>query len=259
VSEVLGWPRLMAAGCRFQLKTMTQSSFFVLIAVIQPVIFASIAFYLLGAGGRERLLYAGLGAGLMGVWSTTLFGSGGFINWERIQGTLESLVVTPAPLLVVLLGPILATALFGMYAVVATLAWGRLVFGMPLVLAHPLLFPLALVGTVLSLGLLGLVMASTFILYRHANALSNLLEYPVWLVSGLLVPLSMLPGWTHPLAWVLAPTWGVAAIRASVIGGEPWGPIAACFGLAAAYMVLAWVALRHFERLARAEATLALS
>ena len=37
----------------------------------------------------------------------------------------------------------------------------------------------------IALGLIGLVLASTFILYRHANALSNLLEYPVWIASGL--------------------------------------------------------------------------
>lgn len=60
--------------------------------------------------------------------------------------------------------------------------------------------------TILSLGLLGLVLASTFVLYRP-NAFSNLLEYPVWLVTGLLVPLSLLPGWVEWISWVLACTW----------------------------------------------------
>ena len=40
-----------------------------------------------------------------------------------------------------------------------------------------------------------------------------MLEWPVLLVTGMLVPLSLLPGWSHPLAWVLAPTWGMQAIR----------------------------------------------
>ena len=82
-------------------------------------------------------------------------------------------------------------------------------------------FALALPATVIGLGLLGLVLASTFILYRNANAMSNLLEYPVWLVTGLLVPLSLLPGWVEPIGWVLAPTWGVEAIRAAALGGDP--------------------------------------
>ena len=44
------------------------------------------------------------------------------------------------------------------------------------------------------------MLASTFVLYRHASAFSNLLEYPIWLVTGLLVPLSLLPGWVEPLS-----------------------------------------------------------
>ena len=41
---------------------------------------------------RERvaagsgLLYASLGAGMMGIWSSVLFGSGGLIQWQRWQG-----------------------------------------------------------------------------------------------------------------------------------------------------------------------------
>jgi hypothetical protein len=41
----------------------------------------------------------------------------------------------------------------------------------------------ALPATVVSLGML---LASTFVLYRHASAFSNLLEYPIWLATGLL-------------------------------------------------------------------------
>ncbi len=113
-----------------------------------------------------------------------------------------------------------ATASIGLYSIVATLFWGRVFFGVPLDFVHPWLFALALPVTVLSLGLLGLVLASTFVLYRHASAFSNLLEYPIWLVTGLLVPLSLLPGWVEPISWVLAPTWGMEAVRNAALGGE---------------------------------------
>ena len=39
---------------------------------------------------------------------------------------------------------------------------------------------------------------------RNANALCNSLEYPIWLLSGMLVPITaVLPGWTGPLAAIL--------------------------------------------------------
>ena len=253
--------RLMWVSWLFHLKGLSTSSFFLLTAVLQPIIFASIAFFMFESGQREgTLLYVALGAGLMGIWSSTLFGSGGSIQWQRWQGTLELSVAAPARFLWVMLPLTVATASIGLYSIVATLVWGRLFFGMPLALHQPWLFALALPVTILSLGLLGLVLASTFVLYRNANAFSNLLEYPVWLVTGLLVPLSLLPGWVEWISWVLAPTWGVEALRnAALGGGQVWPAIGMCVLLGAVYLALGAVFLQNFERLAREKATLSLT
>jgi ABC-2 type transport system permease protein len=175
------------------------------------------------------------------------------------MGTLESLVVAPPPFILVLAPLTVATSTIGLYALAATLAWGRLLFGVPLDFVHPWLFALAVPATVISLGFLGLLLAATFVLYRHANALSNLLEYPIWLITGLLVPLSLLPGWVHPLSWLLAPTWGVRAIREAALGGDPLPAIGMCFVLGAFYLALGTWFLRLFERLARERATLSLT
>lgn len=252
--------RLFLATLRFNLKNLTLSAFFVLISVLQPLIFATIAFYMWRAGARPgTLLYVALGAGLMGMWSATLFGSGGAIQWQRWQGTLEVVVAAPASFLLVLVGMTMATASIGLYSIAGTLFWGRLLFGVPLDFVHPWAFAVALPAAVIGLGLLGLVMASTFILYRNANAFSNLLEYPVWLVSGLLVPISLLPGWVEPLSWVLAPTWGVRAVREAALGGTPWGSIGMCAALSVVYLLIGSVTVRNFERLARSRATLSLT
>jgi ABC-2 type transport system permease protein len=253
--------RLFFVGWLFHLKTLMQSLFFVLISVIQPVIFASIAFFMFESGSREgTLLYVALGAGLMGIWSSTLFGSGGAIQWQRWQGTLEYLIAVPPSFVMVLVPLTLATSTIGLYSLTATLLWGRLFFGVPFDVEHPLLFAVAIPATVVGLGLLGLVMAASFILWRSgANALSNLLEYPVWLATGLLVPLSLLPSWVEPVSWLLAPTWGVRAIREAALGGDPLLPVVMCILLAAVYLVLGSILLAHFERLAREHATLSLT
>jgi len=128
-----------------------------------------------------------------------------------------------------------------------------------LVALHGLPFILAAVIAVLVCGLLGLLMASTFILYRQASAFQNLLEYPVWLVTGLLVPLALLPVWVTPIAWLLAPYWGMRAIRHSALGGDSLAAIGMCVALAAVYLVLGAVFLANFERLARKHATLSLT
>jgi ABC-2 type transport system permease protein len=252
--------RVIGSGFVMNLKMLGTSSFFLLTSVVQPIIFATIAFYMFRSGGRNgTLLYAALGAGMMGVWSTTLFGSGGMIQWQRWQGTLELGVAAPPPMALVYLPFSLANAFTGMYAMGATLLWGRIVFGIPLHLVHPWLFLLSLPATVVALGLMGLVLASTFILYRYANALANLLEYPVWIASGLVFSTSLLPEWTRPISWALPPYWGVRAIRHAALGGEVWRPLAMVLALGLASFVISWVTFRWFEQAARVRATLSLT
>jgi ABC-2 type transport system permease protein len=252
--------RLVASGFTMNTKMLGTSSFFLLTSIVQPIIFATVAFYMFRSGGRSgTLLYASLGAGMMGVWSTTLFGSGGMIQWQRWQGTLELGAAAPPSLTLVYLPFSLANAFTGMYAMAATLTWGRIVFGVPLHFEHPWLFALALPATVVGLGLMGLVLASTFILYRYANALANLLEYPVWIASGLVFSTSLLPVWTRPISWALPPYWGVLAIRHAALGGTVWAPLGMVLLLGAASLALSTLTFRWFETAARNRATLSLT
>lgn len=256
-----GYARMLGKGFLFLMKRNATSQWFLLLNLFQPLIFATIAFYMFKSGGREgTLLYAALGAGMMGIWSSVLFGAGGVIAWWRWEGVLEFMIGTPPPFILVVLPATLAAASLGMYALVATLLWGRFVFGIPLHFEHPFLLLLSIPVTVVSLGLMGLLMASSFILYRHANALMNLLEYPVWIATGLIFPVSLLPAWAQPLGWPLAPRWGVEAIRnATLGGGGVWLPLGLTLALGAVYLLLAMVFLGIFERLARERATLALT
>ena len=252
--------RLVWTGWLFHLKTLSLSGFFVLTAVFMPVVVATVAFFMFQAGGRPgTLFWAALGAAVYGIWSSTLFGSGGAIQWQRWQGTLELLVAAPAPFFLVVLPLTLATSTIGIYSLCATLLWGRIAFGIPFTLAHPFSFFVSVPVTILGLGLLGMVFASTFVLYRHANALSNMLEWPVLLVTGLLVPLSLLPVWVHPISWAFAPTWGMRALRDSALGGNPWPDIAITLLLGLVYVGIAAAFLRYFERAARKHATLSLT
>ena len=246
----------------FNVRMLLTSEFFILTTFLTPLIFATLAFFLFQTGGAaegQTLLYVALGSGMMGVWSTTLFGCGGAIAWQRWEGTLELLVNAPSRYDYILAGQTFGAVVLGFYGIVATLAWGVLLFGMPLTATFPLILPISLAAAVLSLGALGMLIATTFVLYRHANALGNLLEYPIWLVAGLLVPIATLPIWVRPISWLLAPTWGMEAIRGAALGTQaPWFAIAMCLVLAAVYYVAARVCLVYVIRKARRDATLSL-
>jgi ABC-2 type transport system permease protein len=252
--------RVLLTGVRMHFIQLSRSAFDVVGVTVWPLLYATIAYYMFGAeSDPEVLLTASLGATVMAIWSSVTTGAGGAIEIQRWLGTLELLVAAPTPFILLLAPITIATAAIGVYALVATLFWGRLLFGIPLEFVHPVWFALSVPAAIVAIGMLGLILASTLVLYRAALYLGNSFEYPGWLVCGLLVPLSVLPGWVKPISLVLAPTWGMSAIRESTVGGSPLEPILMCLLLSACYAVIAVVCLRLFERLARRRASLALA
>jgi len=209
--------RLLSVGWWMQMKMLWRSSFNSVLAVLYPLFFATVAFFMFQAGSPDALLYASLGASVMGVWGAVSTAAGSAMQRERWQGTLELLVTAPARFPLVMLPVTIAMSTLGLYSMAATLLWGRLVFGIGVHIVHPLVFCVAVVLTVLSIGVTGFLKAVSFVRYRTAWALGNLFEYPVWLICGFLVPLSLFPGWVRPLAWLLAPTWGCAQRSASAV------------------------------------------
>src|SRR5213078_1259344 len=132
--------------------------------VIYPLFFATVAFFVFQAGDSPRtLLYASLGAAVMGMWSSVSTTAGGAMQRERWWGTLELLVVAPRHFALVLLPVTLGMATIGVYSLVATLLWGHFLFGVDLSIVHPLLFGLSIVGTVLSFAALGFLFAVSFV------------------------------------------------------------------------------------------------
>jgi ABC-2 type transport system permease protein len=252
--------RLLLSGLRIHFIQLSRSVSELVSITLWPIIYATIAYYMFGAeSDPDVLLTASLGATVMAIWSSVAFSAGGAIELQRRLGTLELLVAAPIPFGAVLAPITIATSAIGIYALGATLLWGRVLFGIPLHFEHPALFALSLPVAIVAIGMLGLILASTLIFYRAALFLGASFEYPVWLVTGLLVPLSVLPGWVAPISWLLAPTWGMRAIRESTVGGSPLSALAMCLALSACYAAIAAVCLRAFERLARERATLALT
>jgi len=242
------------------MKMISRSPFEGFGQVIWPIFFATVAFLVFRAGDSPRtLLYASLGAAVMGMWSATSTTAGGAMQRERWHGTLELLVAAPAHFALVLLPITLAMATIGIYSLAATLLYGHFLFGIALTIVHPVAFVLAVLGTVLSFGALGFAFAVTFVRFRAAWAIGNLLEYPVWLIGGFLVPLALFPDWVRPISWALAPTWGIRAIREAALGGSPVTDLLVCGAIGLGYATAGMLLVDTVLHSARSRATLSLT
>jgi hypothetical protein len=165
--------RLLAMGWLFHVKMLTRSSFNGVLGIVYPLFFATVAFFMYRAGNKDALFYASLGASVMGVWAATSTAAGAALQRERWHGTLELLVAAPAHFALVLLPVTISMATIGLYSMVTTLVSGRVLFGIHVHVEHWLLFCLSVPATVIAIGMLGFLLAVSFVRLGAGANLGN--------------------------------------------------------------------------------------
>lgn len=252
--------RAFVSGVRIHVLQFTRSPFDLASVIVWPIVYATITYYLFDTRHSPKILIAAsLGAAVMLMWTLVVIGSAGALEMQRWLGTLELVVAAPTPLVVSMASITVASSVFGGYAIAATLAWARFAFNVPLTLAHPIAFAVAIPAAVLAIGMLGLIVASTFVLYRAAFSLGIAMQYPVWIACGLIAPLSLLPHFVSIIAWFLAPYWGIGALKAAALGGDAWRQIGMCAAVSAGYLTVGAACLTGFSKIARRTGSLKLT
>ena len=247
--------RALWGSFREQATSRATDNFFIGTLFLQPVLLTLLSVGVYRYGGKPELgTYAVIGAGMIGIWNNNLWTSGSIVQDERRGGTLELLVAAPTSLEIVLLGKSLSNAFASVLALGITFATGLIAYRLPLDIDQPLAFLAGIVLTIAAMTMLGLVLGSLFVLARAAGNLSTVLNYPIFILSGLTFPLTVLPLWTRPLSYSLAPAWGNLALAraAGALGGEASVlPYVALAVLTAAYFVVGHYLYRAIERVVR--------
>lgn len=251
--------RVITGSFTMQAKERATNQFFVGTLFILPIIFTllSVGTYLYGGKG-DFGLFAVIGAGMMGVWNANLWTSGRIVEGERRGGTLSMLIASPTPFPIILVGKSLSNAFASLISLVVTFATGLIAFRLELDIANPVAFIISLLLTLISMTCFGLVLGSAFVLTRNAGDFMEAANYPIFILSGLMFPLTILPTWLKPLSSILAPTWGNLALGASagLIADNPWVIDLYLIGLSLAYLLIARVLFKQVEFLVRRDGSM---
>jgi ABC-2 type transport system permease protein len=212
-----------AIRLQFQIVTADRSY---LNEIVANPFFAIIFLGVIKAAHRDDLTsFALVAPVLITMWGMALEISGDVVDYDRGAGILEEVVAAPTPLAVVVFGRVLTVAVLSLVAVAETLLVARLGFGVTVTVEHPVLLVAALVTTSLAMTGTALVMAAAFVLARSARTYQNTLNYPIYLLSGVLVPISFLPGWLRPLSRCVFLSWSADLLRASLRPGTVDGAL----------------------------------
>lgn len=253
---------VVAMAFEVTLRSTIVDSFVLFGILMQPLIIAVLALWMLAEQRADNAIFIVVGSGMTGLWSTLLFIGGNSITVERWTGTLESLVGQPTHLSVIVFGKNLAVVLQSLLSMVASYTLVSLLFDAPLRVEQPLLFAVSLLFTVVSFVCFGLMLAPVFLMNPAVQRWQNAMEFPIYILSGFLFPIALLPGWTTPLSYLLAPYWAARALHGTTSGGAPLAATLQAWGMMSlfslVYVLISGRLMRVMLRRARAEATLGL-
>lgn len=206
---------------------------------------------ILGLYLKDPSTYEAVAPGVIAM--TLLFGNTSMaaivITFEKRSGTFERLLLAPITLRTILVGKAASAAGYGL-ATSLVLALGlRVLLGLRVVQVPA--FAFGLLAGAATFALLGLVGAVVVREVFEAMTLMNFFRFPLLFVSGVFVPVAVMPAWAKAPAMVSPLTHVVELLRFGVTGrcffASAWVPAAA----AAAWLAAAWVLA---ERAFRAKA-----
>ncbi|MFH1609987.1 MAG: ABC transporter permease [Candidatus Bipolaricaulota bacterium] len=248
---------------------MQREKSWMLFEVLLPLLQVTAYVYIYRAIGAppEFTGFVVLGGAMTAYWMNVLWSMASQLYWEKETGNLELYIIAPTSRMAILLGMAAGGITATTIRALGVLTVGVLIFRVPMEVTNvPALVGVFLLTLVALYGL-GMLMASLFLLWgRQAWHLANLLQEPVFLLSGFYFPVRALGFLVALGASIIPITLGLDAMRQllypQMMEGFKFLPVgyelAALSVLGVVFLALAHRALRYFEALARREGRLTL-
>lgn len=222
------------------LRLLRTPSFSLPCLLFPPVFYLLFGVLLGGKGGPVAAQYMLAGYGVFGVIGVALFGFGVTVAMDREQGLLTLKRAQPMPPGAYLVAKMAMALLFAaiILSLLAALAAG--VAHVQLSAAQWIAWAATCLVGVLPFSALGLWLG-TLVSGRGAPALINLIYLPMAFLSGLWVPLSMLPSVLQTTA-PMWPAYHLAQVAQQAVGvgaGRPLLHLAVLAAMATLFFVLA--------------------
>jgi ABC-2 type transport system permease protein len=171
--------------------------------------------------GREDLLaYALVAAVLMGIGQMAFFVGSEILANERGNQILESLLVTPTEYFLPLLTRIVTQTSLGLVSLAIAWLLARLLFGVAIAIYHPVIMLATLVMTILAASVTALSLCVLFCFGRTTRTFQNALPGPLYLLGGVLVPVTYLPAVIQPVCRLVFLYWSAELLR-DTLQSEP--------------------------------------
>jgi ABC-2 type transport system permease protein len=220
---------------------------------------------LIGSGLESTREYGGflpfsvVGLGIMNFFMSSYGAFASALRNEQSMGTLESVLMTPVPLPLLVVSSSCWSFLWSVGSATAFIGGGALVYGIPikgsLLLA---LFVIAL--TTLVFVAMGVLSASFTMVWKRGDPLGPVVSVMFFLLGGVVYPTHVLPRWLELIASLLPITHAARAVRDILLQGhglaDVRAPMLVLLGYAGVLVPLSLWAFSAAVRKAKQDGTL---
>ncbi|MDG6990715.1 MAG: ABC transporter permease [Nitrososphaerota archaeon] len=195
-----------------------------------------------------------IGNALQSMSFSAVFAVANITSQDKWQGTLPSTMVTPANRVALFVGRAWFQVLLSALIAAAGLLYAGVIFGVSFATADFAGIAVVVLLTSMAMISFGLLISSVGLYMRTALIVANIFLFVTLLLSGVNFPVTELPAWLQPVAWVIPLTYGTEAVRMAISGASLWSllPILGWEGLDGLLVLVVGFALfSGFESLSR--------
>ncbi len=213
---------------------------------------------------QEFIGFVVVGGAMTAFWLNVLWSMAAQLYWDKDAGNLELYVVSPGPLMAILLGMAVGGLVMAGSRALIILIVCSLMFHVTYQVTSLGLLILIFVVTMAALYGMGMMFASIFLTAgREAWHITNLLQEPIYLASGFYFPVKAMGFWVATFASIIPLTLGLDGMRQLVFSGDPTlgflsvsVELAILIVLAIVFIIAANYALSRLEQVGRQEGRL---
>lgn len=253
--------RVVLASIRAQVQMSNRSVEDLIPLITMPLytlVFMAIFIY---SGRRDLTSYALVAPLLITVAQMGIFVASEVIIRERSAATIELIVATPASFTLIIWARIAVLTSLGLVGFIESWLLAKVAFNVNLTFHHVELLVATLALTSIASASTALITSVLIAFTRSNRAFQNVLTFPLYLMSGVLVPITFLPEFLQPLSHLLFLYWAANLLRDSFQPAPPANPevgLAAIALLALGAGVLGTILIERMVTHLKREGTLGL-
>ena len=175
--------------------------------------------------GGDYFAFVLIGVAFTDYLSVSVSSLSGQIRNAQMMGTLEALLVTPTSVPTILFSSSLYNFSFTSLRIILYLVFGVIIFGLKLHITSLLAFIVIMVLTILAFSGIGLLSAAFIIVFKEGSPINWLIGTASGLLGGVIYPVSVLPSWLEPYAYLLPITHALEAMRQILLNGATLGTV----------------------------------